>query len=120
MVLRHGRLLRRAERARHHDGRRLRNHPGSACGDGPRTTRSDPVFRSAAFPRRRVLALQASRWFKTLFFRAAAFNLIARMARRFAAHAGGDLKPSDAVHARAAMVRHLAWPRTARFAAAPP
>src|SRR5262249_57232407 len=104
MVLRHGRLLRRAEGARHHDGRRLHHHSRSACGDGPRATRSDPVFRSTAFPRRRVLALQASGWLKTLFFRAAAFNL----------------KPSDALRAFAAMARRLPRPTIVRFAEAPP
>src|SRR5262249_27387642 len=91
MVLRHWRLLRRAEGAGGHDGRRLRHHSGSARRHGPGPTRSDSVQRSAALARWRVLALPAAGRQPALLLRPAAEHVVERSARP---RASGDLPTS--------------------------
>src|SRR5262249_18153559 len=88
MVLRHWRLLRRAEGAGGHDGRRLRHHSGSARRHGPGPTRSDSVQRSATLVRWRVLALPATGRAPALLLRPAAEHVVERSA---SPRASGDL-----------------------------
>src|SRR5439155_7222653 len=76
MVLRRGRLLHRAERARDDDRRGLRGHPRPARRRWAAIPRGGAIQRSSAVARRRILALPASERFAALFLRTAAFDVI--------------------------------------------